>query len=195
MDNLEQWFLCLLESEDEEFIVHNVEYNLGTDLTNKKLWKLYIKYLKDGKKYHDMVIVYSKYCNFFLDDTEMLKEYQNLKNIVKVKAENVENRFYLVNKQSYNLQMCQKSLHYNIFPQTFTFPTIFIRYFLDTADPDILHNLYQTCKYFYRLHSKPLCHQFVVQKTNVAENLRISYVNITPKTVEIISKLNFGESI
>uniref|UniRef100_A0AC35F1E8 Uncharacterized protein n=1 Tax=Panagrolaimus sp. PS1159 TaxID=55785 RepID=A0AC35F1E8_9BILA len=51
-NDLNQWFKCLLESEDDVFIIHNIEYCIGTDLTNKDLWKLYIQYLRDSKKYY-----------------------------------------------------------------------------------------------------------------------------------------------
>lgn len=45
--NDELWFEKILELKDEEFIVDNVEYRLGGDLTNRKLWKIYLKYLED----------------------------------------------------------------------------------------------------------------------------------------------------
>uniref|UniRef100_A0A914P267 Uncharacterized protein n=1 Tax=Panagrolaimus davidi TaxID=227884 RepID=A0A914P267_9BILA len=49
-ENGEEWFKVLMEIEDEEFIEDNVEDRIGSDLTNKKLWKLYIEYLKDSNK-------------------------------------------------------------------------------------------------------------------------------------------------
>uniref|UniRef100_A0A914P5U8 Uncharacterized protein n=1 Tax=Panagrolaimus davidi TaxID=227884 RepID=A0A914P5U8_9BILA len=45
-DNSEALFFALTETDDVEFVKHNVEYRLGSDLTDKVLWKLYINYLE-----------------------------------------------------------------------------------------------------------------------------------------------------
>jgi hypothetical protein len=46
-ENVVGWFNALLEVGDNQFVVDNVEYRLGKELTNKKLWKLYIKFWSD----------------------------------------------------------------------------------------------------------------------------------------------------
>uniref|UniRef100_A0A914P0V4 Uncharacterized protein n=1 Tax=Panagrolaimus davidi TaxID=227884 RepID=A0A914P0V4_9BILA len=79
-NNVEEWFKLVSkfgdEANDEEFVRHNVEYRLGSNLLDIKLWKLYIEYLRihDSK---EMLQVYSKYCRFFLDDFEMKEKYKN----------------------------------------------------------------------------------------------------------------------
>uniref|UniRef100_A0A914QLT0 Uncharacterized protein n=1 Tax=Panagrolaimus davidi TaxID=227884 RepID=A0A914QLT0_9BILA len=45
-ENQDEWFKALMDVGDEEFIEQNVEHRLGQNLTNKKLWMLYINYLK-----------------------------------------------------------------------------------------------------------------------------------------------------
>uniref|UniRef100_A0A914NYH0 Uncharacterized protein n=1 Tax=Panagrolaimus davidi TaxID=227884 RepID=A0A914NYH0_9BILA len=75
-ENVEEWIKALLEAEDKEFVEDNIEYRIGQDLTNKKLWKLYIEYLKKKADKKKLLQAYSKYCRFFLDDSEMLKEYR-----------------------------------------------------------------------------------------------------------------------
>uniref|UniRef100_A0AC35FYA2 Uncharacterized protein n=1 Tax=Panagrolaimus sp. PS1159 TaxID=55785 RepID=A0AC35FYA2_9BILA len=70
-----KWFENLLEVGDTEFVIHNVEYRIGGNLLDKKLWKLYIKFLENSDT-NKMLEVYSKYCRFFLDDFEMKEEYK-----------------------------------------------------------------------------------------------------------------------
>lgn len=43
----EQWFNAIKESNNFEFVRDNVEDKLTVDLTNQKLWRLFINYLKD----------------------------------------------------------------------------------------------------------------------------------------------------
>uniref|UniRef100_A0AC35GCI3 Uncharacterized protein n=1 Tax=Panagrolaimus sp. PS1159 TaxID=55785 RepID=A0AC35GCI3_9BILA len=79
-NDVEEWFKLVSkfgdEADDEEFVRHNVEYRLGSNLLDIKLWKLYIEYLRihDSK---EMLQIYSKYCRFFLDDFEMKEKYKN----------------------------------------------------------------------------------------------------------------------
>uniref|UniRef100_A0A914PM92 Uncharacterized protein n=1 Tax=Panagrolaimus davidi TaxID=227884 RepID=A0A914PM92_9BILA len=75
-NDLEKWFSLLCEASDRKFIIHNIEYRIGGDLLNKRLWKIYIKYLKDENDFHGLFHLYSKYCRFFLDDFEMKGEYE-----------------------------------------------------------------------------------------------------------------------
>uniref|UniRef100_A0A914QKK5 Uncharacterized protein n=1 Tax=Panagrolaimus davidi TaxID=227884 RepID=A0A914QKK5_9BILA len=46
-DDDQKWFKALKEVKIEGFVEDNVAYRLGTDLTNKTLWKLYFGFLKD----------------------------------------------------------------------------------------------------------------------------------------------------
>uniref|UniRef100_A0A914R046 Uncharacterized protein n=1 Tax=Panagrolaimus davidi TaxID=227884 RepID=A0A914R046_9BILA len=48
--NVFEWFNALIEVEDDEFMIQNVEFRLGKDLTNKLLWKLYIKFWEKRDK-------------------------------------------------------------------------------------------------------------------------------------------------
>uniref|UniRef100_A0A914PIV0 Uncharacterized protein n=1 Tax=Panagrolaimus davidi TaxID=227884 RepID=A0A914PIV0_9BILA len=73
-DDYEEWIQLLSSVNDHEFLKNTVEIRIGKNLTDKKLWKAYIKYL-ESYNVKEMLQVYSKYCRFFLDDVEMLKEY------------------------------------------------------------------------------------------------------------------------
>jgi hypothetical protein len=73
-DNVEEWFKWITLVENEKFIRFNAEYRLSKDMSNKQLWKLYIRFLKENNQ-KEMLQVYSKYCRFFDDDKEMLQEY------------------------------------------------------------------------------------------------------------------------
>ena len=74
-NDIDEWFKLLCEAEDHTFVCHNVEYRLGANLLNLQLWKLYIEYLKTAEP-KQMLHVYSKYCRFFLDDSEMKEKYK-----------------------------------------------------------------------------------------------------------------------
>uniref|UniRef100_A0AC35F0S9 Uncharacterized protein n=1 Tax=Panagrolaimus sp. PS1159 TaxID=55785 RepID=A0AC35F0S9_9BILA len=76
-EDVEEWFKLLIEVDDDEFVKDNVEYRLGKNLLDRKLWMLYIEFLKQKEEYEDLLQVYSKYCRFFLDDIEMLKKYKS----------------------------------------------------------------------------------------------------------------------
>uniref|UniRef100_A0A914QYR9 DUF38 domain-containing protein n=1 Tax=Panagrolaimus davidi TaxID=227884 RepID=A0A914QYR9_9BILA len=72
----DKWFKLLLETNDDAFVKDNVENCLGNNLLNVELWKLYMDNLKQSCQYKCLLKLYSKYCRFFLDDTEMKKEYK-----------------------------------------------------------------------------------------------------------------------
>ena len=42
----EKWMNVLEEANDDEFVQNNVEYRLGKDFGNRKLWELYIQFWK-----------------------------------------------------------------------------------------------------------------------------------------------------
>uniref|UniRef100_A0AC34GY76 Uncharacterized protein n=1 Tax=Panagrolaimus sp. ES5 TaxID=591445 RepID=A0AC34GY76_9BILA len=75
-ENVEEWFKLICETNDDIFIRHNSMYRLSKDLTDKKLWNLYINYLQQ-KDPLEMLQIYSKYCRFFLDDFKMKENYKN----------------------------------------------------------------------------------------------------------------------
>uniref|UniRef100_A0AC35EUT2 Uncharacterized protein n=1 Tax=Panagrolaimus sp. PS1159 TaxID=55785 RepID=A0AC35EUT2_9BILA len=72
----DKWFKLLLETNDDAFVKNNAEWRLGNYLLNVELRKLYMDYLKQSCQYKCLLELYSKYCLFFLDDTEMKKEYK-----------------------------------------------------------------------------------------------------------------------
>uniref|UniRef100_A0AC34F5N0 Uncharacterized protein n=1 Tax=Panagrolaimus sp. ES5 TaxID=591445 RepID=A0AC34F5N0_9BILA len=74
--DVETWFKLLLEFGNDDFVSQNMEYRIVTNLNNEKLWKIYIGYLKDVNP-KKMLLWYSKYCRFFLDDLEMKEKYRN----------------------------------------------------------------------------------------------------------------------
>uniref|UniRef100_A0A914Q9A0 Uncharacterized protein n=1 Tax=Panagrolaimus davidi TaxID=227884 RepID=A0A914Q9A0_9BILA len=74
-NDVKKWFKLICQVKDNEYICNNVEYRIGNDMTNKELWKLYIKYLQktDTKR---LLYIYSCYCRFFLDDVKMKDDYE-----------------------------------------------------------------------------------------------------------------------
>uniref|UniRef100_A0A914PCK2 Uncharacterized protein n=1 Tax=Panagrolaimus davidi TaxID=227884 RepID=A0A914PCK2_9BILA len=75
-EDLEKWFKLLLEADDINFVKDTVEYRLGKNCHDVKLWKLYLTFLKEHGEYKRLLETYSKYCRFFLDDKEMKEEYK-----------------------------------------------------------------------------------------------------------------------
>uniref|UniRef100_A0A914PRX1 Uncharacterized protein n=1 Tax=Panagrolaimus davidi TaxID=227884 RepID=A0A914PRX1_9BILA len=76
-EDVEEWFNLLIEVDNSYFVKDNVEYRLGKNLLDVKLWMLYIEFLKQKEKYEDLLQVYSKYCRFFLDDFDMFEKYKS----------------------------------------------------------------------------------------------------------------------
>uniref|UniRef100_A0AC34GSH5 Uncharacterized protein n=1 Tax=Panagrolaimus sp. ES5 TaxID=591445 RepID=A0AC34GSH5_9BILA len=74
-DDVQKWFNLLLEVGIDEFVYQVVEHRILGNLFDVKLWKIYFQHLKktNPKK---MLLCYSKYCRFFLDDAEMKAEYK-----------------------------------------------------------------------------------------------------------------------
>uniref|UniRef100_A0A914Q686 Uncharacterized protein n=1 Tax=Panagrolaimus davidi TaxID=227884 RepID=A0A914Q686_9BILA len=75
-DYLEKWFKLLLEADDNNFVKDTVEYRLGKNCLDVKLWKLYLTFLKEHGEHKRLLETYSKYCRFFLDDEEMKEKYK-----------------------------------------------------------------------------------------------------------------------
>uniref|UniRef100_A0AC34FAS5 Uncharacterized protein n=1 Tax=Panagrolaimus sp. ES5 TaxID=591445 RepID=A0AC34FAS5_9BILA len=47
-------------------------------------------------------------------------------------------------------------------PQTTAFPPTMIKFMLKNANPEMLHIIHQTCKYFFILYPFPVCHRLVI---------------------------------
>uniref|UniRef100_A0AC34G610 PH domain-containing protein n=1 Tax=Panagrolaimus sp. ES5 TaxID=591445 RepID=A0AC34G610_9BILA len=161
----EKWIKALMEAEDQQFVEDNVEHQLGQDLTNKKLWKLYLEYLNLNNQ-KKLLQTYSKYCRFFITDADMLEEYRKTavgsqqKVFVPWKNpfnfEEFDENFFaeeiLPNKLFPVFQKPPLKHHFNpknALPQRFPFKPTLMHYILKTADANILQNLFKSCKYFY----------------------------------------------
>ena len=57
-------------------VIENYEWYLGEYPLLKKTWKQYINYLKTAGESERVLSVYSRYCRLFIDDAEMLSEYE-----------------------------------------------------------------------------------------------------------------------
>uniref|UniRef100_A0AC34G1Y4 Uncharacterized protein n=1 Tax=Panagrolaimus sp. ES5 TaxID=591445 RepID=A0AC34G1Y4_9BILA len=179
----------LREAEDDEFICHNVEYRLGSNLLDKHLWKLYIEFLRERNP-KEMLQIYSKYCRFFIGDSEVKKKYRQEAaefGPVKVRWENLFDFELMDNKnessdvEGYGDEIVKPELFEKItsssidtvknldvvfcdscFHQHFSFSNPLIRYILDSANHIILRKLYQSCKYFYTKKRVPICYRLEV---------------------------------
>uniref|UniRef100_A0A914QS45 Uncharacterized protein n=1 Tax=Panagrolaimus davidi TaxID=227884 RepID=A0A914QS45_9BILA len=52
-NDVKKWFKLICQVKDDEYICNNVEYRIGNDMTNKELWKLYIKFFLGDVKMKD----------------------------------------------------------------------------------------------------------------------------------------------
>uniref|UniRef100_A0AC35FBB3 Uncharacterized protein n=1 Tax=Panagrolaimus sp. PS1159 TaxID=55785 RepID=A0AC35FBB3_9BILA len=181
--NLEKWIKIMAETNDAEFVKHNIEFKLGNDLTNKKLWRLYIDYLRKNDR-KEMLQVYSKYCRYFLEDTKMKEEYQRetekMEEIVfvqwknpfefetippcsmKFDESNISEKQWLRETESferYTPFRCPK-IDLNVTPQDWSLPSPIIRYIISNANPTIYQKLQQSCKYFFFKNPLLFCYRF-----------------------------------
>uniref|UniRef100_A0A914YMK4 Uncharacterized protein n=1 Tax=Panagrolaimus superbus TaxID=310955 RepID=A0A914YMK4_9BILA len=202
----EKWIKTLLEVEDNEFVEHNIEYRIGTNLTNKKLWKLYIQYLKDQQQNsYRLLHTYSKYCRFFLDDVEMKEEYRQAakdygspvevpwKNPFdfEIFGENVlKNYFFKNDNLSYNYYEEEENnkvtVYFNtdnlIKQQNFPFKTPFIHYIIQNANARVLQNLFKCCKWFFVKNPIPLCYSLVTKQRPMEK----PQINFYQQSVEVV---------
>uniref|UniRef100_A0A914RAE1 Uncharacterized protein n=1 Tax=Panagrolaimus davidi TaxID=227884 RepID=A0A914RAE1_9BILA len=190
--NVEKWFEVITEVEDEEFVENNIEYRIGFDLTNKKLWKLYIEYLKDSNKKQKLLQTFSKYCRFFLDDSEMLEEYRKTAGNQKVSVpwKNPfdfeiydETYFDTTEDKETEHEITEKSplmFHFNAenpstqrFPffnaenasiQRFPFKPNLMNYIIKNANAYVLHDLFKTCKWFYLKNPVTICYKLEINQ-------------------------------
>uniref|UniRef100_A0A914YA06 Uncharacterized protein n=1 Tax=Panagrolaimus superbus TaxID=310955 RepID=A0A914YA06_9BILA len=181
----------MAEADDIEFVKHNIEHKLGNNLTNKKLWQLYIDYLRTVDR-NAMLHVYSKYCRYFLEDTKMKEEYQReteQNDTVFVTWKNPFN-FEAVPpviigldddvKRPIEKSWCHEiesfkrfkplecpRIDFNIAIQDWLLPSPIIRYIIDFANPTVYQKLQQSCKYFF--FKKPIhyCYRFLFTDFNV----------------------------
>uniref|UniRef100_A0A914Q249 Uncharacterized protein n=1 Tax=Panagrolaimus davidi TaxID=227884 RepID=A0A914Q249_9BILA len=73
-ENEEKWIKILASTFDDDFIKQNIETRIAEEFANKKLWKLYIRYLEDTKDVW-ILSVFCRYCNFFIEDLGMREKY------------------------------------------------------------------------------------------------------------------------
>uniref|UniRef100_A0A914Y7B0 Uncharacterized protein n=1 Tax=Panagrolaimus superbus TaxID=310955 RepID=A0A914Y7B0_9BILA len=173
----EKWFQAVLEADDFEFVQQNVEYKLGEDLTNRKIWHLYINYLKKHDTSH-LLQVYAKYCRFFLDDVKMKEEYRDaaLKNHgITVSWKNpfdFEN-YNEVEWMKYSTDaLSSTGFSYNIFNKTpptchfnlqstpsqqFPFRSTLMDYIVKSANPKVLQKLNKSSQNFTKIPTYQRC--------------------------------------
>uniref|UniRef100_A0AC34FMH2 Uncharacterized protein n=1 Tax=Panagrolaimus sp. ES5 TaxID=591445 RepID=A0AC34FMH2_9BILA len=182
-DDIEKWLEKLMEIDDKHFVIHNIEYRLGGNLFDLKLWKLYLEYLRENDP-KEMLQAYSKYCRFFVDDKNMLEEYKqattiygpvtvswrNLFDFEESESQTPEPTFDLFDEGfkpteriSYiREQPCQLFFNddSNYILQNFSLPNTVIHYLHQTANHVVLQKLYQSCKYFFVKKPLPICYKF-----------------------------------
>uniref|UniRef100_A0AC34GBX6 Uncharacterized protein n=1 Tax=Panagrolaimus sp. ES5 TaxID=591445 RepID=A0AC34GBX6_9BILA len=73
-NNVKEWFKCLAEFVDEEFVIVNTENEIGKDPGNQDLWKSYIQYLST-KNILRVLDVYCMYNRIFIEDSASKNEY------------------------------------------------------------------------------------------------------------------------
>uniref|UniRef100_A0A914Z283 Ycf80 n=1 Tax=Panagrolaimus superbus TaxID=310955 RepID=A0A914Z283_9BILA len=187
-DDVEKWFSLLSEANDKQFIIHNIEYKIGGNLLDKKLWKIYIKYLKDENDIPELFHLYSKYCRFFLDDSIMkaeyeaeVKKYRNVAAVVpwinqfefekceswgdvygREEAANPNSAFILPNPPP--MGFCG-NFYANIISQDLSLPKPLIRYILDITNHALLRKFHKCCKYFFLRKPTPICYSIEVLPT------------------------------
>uniref|UniRef100_A0AC34F833 Uncharacterized protein n=1 Tax=Panagrolaimus sp. ES5 TaxID=591445 RepID=A0AC34F833_9BILA len=185
----EEWLELILEADDVDFVKHNFEYILGSELDNKNIWNMYLSFLQK----HDidtMLQTYSKYCRLFRDDTEMKEKYQNA---VKKHREDgiltvpwtdtfcfekydelffaeLYNQVNRSNPASPVIEHQPLSIHFtadNSVRQNFSFKNSVINYIQQNASPAVQLKLSFMCKYFYLRKPTFICHSL---KIDVGEN-------------------------
>uniref|UniRef100_A0A914P9G0 Uncharacterized protein n=1 Tax=Panagrolaimus davidi TaxID=227884 RepID=A0A914P9G0_9BILA len=175
--DIDEWFQLLLKVNDDKYLKDNVEYRIGHDLHEIKLWKLYINHLKQNGQYKYLLGIYSKYCRFFLDDDEMKKEYQKAmlehgpvhlqwKNLFEFEKgcdmEEIEEKEEDDTQSSEDLLPFDKSICHRFYDsfqiQKFALPGPIIRYVLENAGHQVLRKLFASCKWFFKKQPTPICY-------------------------------------
>uniref|UniRef100_A0AC34FPA9 RGS domain-containing protein n=1 Tax=Panagrolaimus sp. ES5 TaxID=591445 RepID=A0AC34FPA9_9BILA len=171
-DNTEEWFQALMEAENYQFVVDNVEFRLNKDLKNKELWKLFLQYLENNHQHKKLLETYSKYCRFFLDDFEMLEQYQKSaetfgpsfvawknpkpfevydENILKYNAPKVviAAPAHISAMTASTDTVSRPSCYFNsetALPQKFPFRFNLMDYIIKNANASVLFHLFKSCK-------------------------------------------------
>uniref|UniRef100_A0A914QKZ6 Uncharacterized protein n=1 Tax=Panagrolaimus davidi TaxID=227884 RepID=A0A914QKZ6_9BILA len=182
--DIDEWFQLLLKVNDDKYLKDNVEYRIGHNLHDVKLWKLYINHLKQNSQYKYLLGIYSKYCRFFLDDDEMKKEYQKAmlehgpvhlpwKNLFEFEKgcdmEEVEEKEEDEDSESsdeedslpFDKSICRRFYATYNADQKFALPGPIIRYVLKNAGHRVLRKLFASCKYFFNKQPTPICHRLL----------------------------------
>jgi hypothetical protein len=187
MKNSEDKDSDIFEAESEKFIQFNVEKNLGEDLSNKKLWKLYINYLKSKTDKTLLLQTYSTYCRLFLDDVEMKEEYKKVSEEFGPSKVLWENMFDFEEKKNdsevaflmpddiddlniledaFDFKTPFPGIHFSfdgILQQKFPFHQNFMLYIRENTTPKIQQKLYNTCKYFFAKSPYPICYKLSLE--------------------------------
>uniref|UniRef100_A0AC35GMV6 DUF38 domain-containing protein n=1 Tax=Panagrolaimus sp. PS1159 TaxID=55785 RepID=A0AC35GMV6_9BILA len=157
--DIDEWFQLMLKINDDKYLKHNVEYRIGQNLHDVKVWKIYINYLKQNAQYKDLLGIYSKYCRFFLDDDEMKKEYEEAmlehgpvhlpwKNLFEFEKscgmEEVEFQYFTPEEED-DTQSSKDLL---------PFDKSICRLFYDTYK-----KLFFSCKWFFNKQPTPICYR------------------------------------
>uniref|UniRef100_A0A914QBH1 Uncharacterized protein n=1 Tax=Panagrolaimus davidi TaxID=227884 RepID=A0A914QBH1_9BILA len=176
------WFNLLKEANDLEYLKQNVENFLLKNLSNQKLWKIYINYLKEIDP-KEMLQVYSKYCRCFLEDEEMKEKYKNemeiygpifvkwkkafdFENVAeRVQTPTAEEYFDIINKRKLEKDekppkfVCPKVDLNKFFSQDWSLPKPIIRYIASQIHSPTSEKLLQSCKYFLKHNSVFYCYK------------------------------------
>uniref|UniRef100_A0A914QMA6 Uncharacterized protein n=1 Tax=Panagrolaimus davidi TaxID=227884 RepID=A0A914QMA6_9BILA len=76
VNNNDEWFKWLKETNDSEYIINTCEYRLSVDPYNVTFWESYLNLLKTTDTTM-MLKTYSRYCRLFLYDFSKVDEYYN----------------------------------------------------------------------------------------------------------------------
>uniref|UniRef100_A0A914PBS1 Uncharacterized protein n=1 Tax=Panagrolaimus davidi TaxID=227884 RepID=A0A914PBS1_9BILA len=180
--DIDEWFQLLLKVNDDKYLKDNVEYRIGHNLHDVKLWKLYINHLKQNGHFKYLLGIYSKYCRFFLDDDDMKKEYQKAmleygpvhlpwKNLFEFEKgcdmEEIEHQYFIPDEKEDDAQssedlfdksICRRFyVTYKAF-QEFALPGPIILYVLENAGHQVLRKLFASCKWFFKKQPTPICY-------------------------------------
>uniref|UniRef100_A0A914PL54 Uncharacterized protein n=1 Tax=Panagrolaimus davidi TaxID=227884 RepID=A0A914PL54_9BILA len=182
--DIDEWFQLLLKVNDDIYLKHNVEYRIGQNLHDVKLWKIYINYLKQNGQHKYLLGTYSKYCRFFLDDDEMKIEYQKAmlehgpvripwENLFEFEKgcgmEEIENQYFTPEEANdtqsskdlipFDKSICRRFYNtYEIY-QEFALPGPIVLYVLENAGHRVLQKLFFSCKYFFKKQPTPICYR------------------------------------
>uniref|UniRef100_A0A914PU43 Uncharacterized protein n=1 Tax=Panagrolaimus davidi TaxID=227884 RepID=A0A914PU43_9BILA len=207
MKNGEESDSDIFQAENDEYVQLIVSKKLGEDLSNKKLWKLYINYLKSKDNKALLLQTYSNYCRLFLSDIEMKEEYQKASeefgpskvawenHFVFEKKKKVLNAEVLVyEKETDDLNWMEDAFDLKkpfpgiffstvgILPQEFPFHRNLMHYLRENASPYVLQKLYCTCKFFFAKHPYPICYKLAFEETDDVPSQKVVEQSVQVKS-------------